>query len=158
MTKKEAAKYNKVREQVKAELPDLIARHEKRMKPIIGYMDQVDFDHELGAAAGGSRVYPNEKDLKHCQPCVVSCGVVEVEVKLKRVVKPFNFSKEKGVSGKDVWKLDRRRLNRLRAAQEQLRTKKLTKGGHDVDLLVRREIERLEKEVGKHETQGTKTS
>jgi hypothetical protein len=52
----------------------------------IGYMCQTDFEHELGYAAGGSRVHPSVEDIKHTRRCVGGCGIVEVEVRFRRVV------------------------------------------------------------------------
>lgn len=56
------------------------------------YMDKVDFDHELGEALGGSRVYMDEEDLRDHQPCVESCGIVAVKVTLDHVIKESDFS------------------------------------------------------------------
>lgn len=61
---------------------------------IIGYMDKVDFDYELGGAAGGNKVYPSITNLQGCQPCTESCGIVEVEVKLRRVIRESDFSED----------------------------------------------------------------
>ena len=52
-----------------------------------GYMDKVDFDHELGCASGGNRVFPSQKDLERNRPCVDECGIVEVEVRLRRIIR-----------------------------------------------------------------------
>lgn len=51
-----------------------------------GFMDKTDFDHELGVAKGGSRVFASLKDLRKSRKCTGACGVVEVEVRLVRVV------------------------------------------------------------------------
>lgn len=59
---------------------------------VVVYMDKVDFDHEIGAALGGNRVYPSIKDLEKNQPCTKQCGIVEVEVRLKRVIRESDFS------------------------------------------------------------------
>ena len=46
----------------------------------IGYMDQIDFLHEVGEAAGGTTVYASVNDiLNHC-PCALKCGVVKVKI------------------------------------------------------------------------------
>jgi hypothetical protein len=52
----------------------------------IGYMCRTDFEHELGYASGGVRVHPSVEDIKHCRKCVGGCGIVEVEVRLVRIV------------------------------------------------------------------------
>lgn len=52
----------------------------------VGYMDKVDFDYEIGNAKGGNKVFPSIKDLKENKPCTKECGIVEVEIRLRRVV------------------------------------------------------------------------
>lgn len=64
-------------------------------KPVKCYMDLVDFYHELGEASDGNRLFPSIKDLKTYYKCVDECGIVEVEVRLKRVVKKSNYKKSK---------------------------------------------------------------
>lgn len=54
--------------------------------PSILYMCKTDYDYELGYAAGGNRVHPSIEDLRRCHPCVDSCGIVEVEVILRKVI------------------------------------------------------------------------
>jgi len=46
----------------------------------IVYMCKVDFDHELGMAAGGTKTYASIEDLKESRPCVEGCGIVAVRV------------------------------------------------------------------------------
>jgi hypothetical protein len=55
-------------------------------KSIRGFMCRIDWDHELGRAADGNRVYPSVKALEEHHGCVLECGIVEVEVRLVRVV------------------------------------------------------------------------
>jgi hypothetical protein len=50
---------------------------------IIGYMDKVDFDYELGGNLFGNKIYPSPEAV----PPHAGCGIVEVEVRLKKVVK-----------------------------------------------------------------------
>jgi len=59
---------------------------------VTGYMCKVDWDYEIGGASGGNRIYPSINDLRKCRKCVDSCGIVEVEVRLKRVVQESDFS------------------------------------------------------------------
>ncbi len=61
---------------------------------IIGYMDMVDWQHEIGCASRGNRVYPSIEDLKSHRACWSSCGIVEVEVSFKRVVESQHFLEE----------------------------------------------------------------
>ena len=45
-----------------------------------GYMCKIDFDNELGRAAGGLPVYSSIEDLKENHDCWESCGIVKVRV------------------------------------------------------------------------------
>lgn len=40
---------------------------EKRKK---GWMDSTDFQHELGYAMGGSKIFPSAEDVRTAYPCV----------------------------------------------------------------------------------------
>ena len=66
--------------------------HSDKNGIIVVYMDKVDFDHELGAALGGNEVFPSIEDLKNNKPCTQQCGIVEVEIKLKKVIRESDFS------------------------------------------------------------------
>jgi hypothetical protein len=57
----------------------------------IGYMCAIDFDHELGAAMGGSRIWPDVEDLKRNHPCADECGIVEVKIVRTKIVQPSNY-------------------------------------------------------------------
>lgn len=63
---------------------------------MIGYMCKVDFECELGEYHGGNLVYPSIEDIKHHRKCTEQCGIVEVEVVLKRVVQESDYSSLKG--------------------------------------------------------------
>jgi hypothetical protein len=50
-------------------------------------MDKADWDHEVGVAADGNRVFPNIRALKeHSGHGLTERGIVEVEMRLVRVV------------------------------------------------------------------------
>lgn len=53
---------------------------------VVAYMCLTDFECELGAAMGGNTVYPSIEDLRASRKCVESCGIVEVEVKARRII------------------------------------------------------------------------
>jgi len=55
---------------------------------VIGYMCLIDFECELGAAAGGNRVYSSIEDLKKHHPS--DCGIAEVKIEGIRVVEEGN--------------------------------------------------------------------
>ena len=80
-----------------------------------GYMDKVDFDHELAAAIGGNRVYASEEDLRVCQPCTKECGVVQVDVVLRKVIQESDFSEsiKRGKPLKD-WTEEEKEASRKR--------------------------------------------
>lgn len=65
-------------------------------------MCKVDFDHEIGEALGGNKVFPSVEDLIMNSPCVDQCGIVEVEVKLLRVVKESDYSDAVPLSREDL--------------------------------------------------------
>lgn len=45
---------------------------------IEGFMCLTDWDHELGYASGGNRIYPSEEDIKKYSKCVGECGIAKV--------------------------------------------------------------------------------
>lgn len=47
------------------------------------YMCMIDWQHELGEAAGGTLVYASLNDLKKHHTCWEECGVVKVKVVLE---------------------------------------------------------------------------
>lgn len=53
---------------------------------VVGYMCKTDFVWELGGAAGGNVVYPSVRDLKRQRPCTKECGIVEVRVRLAKII------------------------------------------------------------------------
>lgn len=63
-------------------------------RTVEGYMCTIDFDCELGAAAGGTKVYASIDDLKDSHDCWKSCGIVEVEVKYVKTIEDQNFEYE----------------------------------------------------------------
>ncbi len=59
----------------------------KKGRMVIGYMDKTDFDYELGNAAGGNIVFGSVEDLKKNKRCAEpECGIVEVEVRFRKVI------------------------------------------------------------------------
>ena len=52
----------------------------------LGYMDLTDFECELGMASGGSLVYNSAEEVLSYRKCAIECGVVEVEIRFRRVV------------------------------------------------------------------------
>jgi len=59
---------------------------------VVGYMDKVDFDYELGEAIDGNKIFPSVEALTKHKPCTRSCGIVKVEVRLKEVIQDTDFS------------------------------------------------------------------
>lgn len=62
-------------------------------KEVVGYMCMIDWQHEIGEAPGGARVYRDVEDLLHEHDCADSCGIVEVKVRFSRVVQEQNLEK-----------------------------------------------------------------
>lgn len=54
---------------------------------VIGYMCLTDWECELGMASGGNVIYPSVDNIEEHRRCVAGCGIVEVEVRFRRVVK-----------------------------------------------------------------------
>ena len=94
-------------------------RNEDRV--ITGFMCKVDWDHELGTALGGTNIFVSQADLIANKKCTDECGIVEVEIRLKQVVRESDYgiepdkfynvvSRENGkriikkISGKDLLK------------------------------------------------------
>jgi hypothetical protein len=69
-------------------------------KPKIGYMCATDFAYHLDGDISGSRVFPDKDFVPNT--CKEHCGVVEVEVRLRKVV----------VHGTSTPKANARRANR----------------------------------------------
>jgi hypothetical protein len=57
----------------------------------IGYVDLVDYQHEIGEAAGGNTIYASAGDLKKHQSCWEGCGIAKVKVYLDEIVHPQNL-------------------------------------------------------------------
>ena len=58
-----------------------------------GYMDDVDFTHELGEAMGGNSIYSSVRDLKENNECWDGCGIVKVEVKFLEQITKADWKK-----------------------------------------------------------------
>lgn len=61
------------------------------MRTVVGYMCMIDWEHELGNAHDGNKVYPSIEALKEHHPMWAECGIVEVEVRFRREVVPQDF-------------------------------------------------------------------
>lgn len=60
------------------------------------YIDGVDWQHEIGCALGGNRVYPSIKDLKEHSKCWQECGIVRIRIEEVEWVAPQDFSRHTG--------------------------------------------------------------
>ena len=67
-------------------MPPLPMYREKGGGFVLGYMDLIDFEFELGAASGGSRIFASPQECREYKKCVGECGIVEVKVEAIRVV------------------------------------------------------------------------
>jgi len=52
----------------------------------LGFMCATEYEFETGRASGGVLVYSSIGDLTRHRRCVADCGIVEVEVILRRVI------------------------------------------------------------------------
>lgn len=64
-----------------------------KTKEVIVFLDGVDWQHEIGEAAGGNKVYGSVEDLKENNRCWNSCGVVKCKITLVEWVEEQNFNK-----------------------------------------------------------------
>lgn len=53
---------------------------------VVGYMCLTDFEYELGMASDGNTVFPEIESCRKYRKCTDSCGIVEVEVRARRIV------------------------------------------------------------------------
>lgn len=67
-------------------VPDSTDAEIRADAPVVGYMCLVDYEFHLGADMKGATIYPNVKDLRAKRKCVESCGIVEVETRMRRIV------------------------------------------------------------------------
>lgn len=58
---------------------------------VLGYMCGVDWQHEIGMAAGGNVIYASPEDCAQCRGCSEKCGIVEVKVRFSKWVKQQRF-------------------------------------------------------------------
>lgn len=54
---------------------------------VLGYMCGVDWQHEIGMAAGGNVIYASPEDCADRRGCTEECGIVEVKVSFSKWVK-----------------------------------------------------------------------
>jgi hypothetical protein len=66
----------------------------KKTKSVICYMDKVDFEEELGKAVAGNRVFPSVDACRKSKACVHQCGIVEVEIRLRKVIVETDFTRK----------------------------------------------------------------
>ena len=59
---------------------------EEKGGPVIGYMCATDWECELGLASGGNTIFPSKEDAINRLKCAEGCGIVEVEVRFRRLV------------------------------------------------------------------------
>lgn len=61
--------------------------HRSKIRKVRCFMDGTDWDHEIGSASDGNKVYPSVKAIRRELTCLHQCGIVEVEVRFVRWVK-----------------------------------------------------------------------
>lgn len=57
----------------------------------IVYMCGVDWQHHTLSDSSGTVVYPSEDVLRNARSCIPQCGIVEVEMKVRRWVQNQNM-------------------------------------------------------------------
>lgn len=58
----------------------------KKPKKVTVFLDGVDWQHEIGEASDGNKVYPGVDSLKEHNRCWDGCGIVECEIVFKKWV------------------------------------------------------------------------
>jgi hypothetical protein len=111
------------------------------------YLCGIDFQHELGEACGGTKLYPSVEDLKENQGCWTSCGIIELEIDTKKHkwVEPQDLWNSEGtVTSEEIKTLEykKRRLKHWQqAVEEQIETVKRFE----------RIVETIQKEIEEYE-------
>lgn len=62
----------------------------------------VDFQHEIGEGPNDIKLYSSLEVLKKQRTCWRECGIVELDIKIKRWVEPQNIGVKKCVSSKKL--------------------------------------------------------
>jgi len=68
------------------EVKEAIDADFKEPKKVTGYMCMIDWDHEIGHAPDGNKVYPSVEALKSDHKSWAGCGIVEVTVTFNKVI------------------------------------------------------------------------
>jgi hypothetical protein len=58
---------------------------------VIVYLCGTDFQHHLLCDSSGTTVYPSVAALRRNKTCLDECGIVEIEIKVRRWVQPQNM-------------------------------------------------------------------
>ena len=87
------------------------------------YLCGVDFQHELGEACGGTKLYPSVEDLKDNQGCWKSCGIIEVEV---------SETEYKWIEKQDLWK-EEGSVTSTEAATREYKERQITHWKEEVE-------------------------
>lgn len=88
-----------------------------KTKKVKVFLDGVDFQHEVGHAPGGNKVYESVEDLKEHNRCWKSCGIVECEIKFKKWAVEQKLCFKNAISAAEFNKVERR----LKHAKEHLK-------------------------------------
>src|SRR5665213_522809 len=109
----------------------------EKNKSVEVFMDGVDFQHEIGHASGGNKVYASLGDLLENNPCAKSCGAVKVKVEFVEWVMEQNWNNTEltEYSAEEIEK--DRDLQMLEGAMAHLKylTEKLEKQNNKVEAL-----------------------
>jgi hypothetical protein len=68
------------------EVQESIDAYYQEPRTVTGYMCQIDWDHEIGHASDGNKVYPTVEALKREHKSWEDCGIVEVTVTFNKVI------------------------------------------------------------------------
>jgi hypothetical protein len=88
--------FNRIRRVVQAfrKPPTLPMWREGGQDYVLGYMDRIGFECELGGASKGNRVFPSVEECKEHHKCWEQCGIVEVKVEATRIVEEGSLEED----------------------------------------------------------------
>jgi len=64
-------------------------------------MDTISFEHEIGEAKGGTRVYASVQDLRDNESCLENggCGIVRVRIEVDEVIEEQDLYGDRSEDG-----------------------------------------------------------
>jgi hypothetical protein len=113
-----------------------------KYKNIVVYVDGVDYEHEIGEASDGNKIFPSIKALQENNRCWEGCGVVKCELVFKEWVIESDYSEmfknSKQYSLKDIQ--ENPEIIRLESAKKRLTYLEGLVAGAKAEIKVRKKL------------------